>query len=456
MRRLFYGKLLYPAYHGIRRDGILPAVRALHATERARPAELEALQREKLLRLLRFADAHVPFYQTLFRERGERPEALAEPGRLRELPILTKEIIRDAGARLQASPAAGRSAYANSTSGSTGEPLRFLTDRAAHAARMADELRGKSWTGYRLGDREVSLWGAPMDVDRATRWRGRLHSLVTGHVLLSSYELGEAHLGAYAARIDRLRPQLMVAYPSALEVLARHCAEQGRSLRAPPPAIITSAETLWPHQRELFEQVFSTRVYNRYGCREVGAIAHQCRAGGMHASTDRLLVEIVDERGRACAPGEWGELLITDLDSLAMPFIRYRIGDRAAWAAAEACPCGVALPLLEGVEGRSMDAVLGRQGQRVGGTFWTILLRSRPGFRQFQVVQDTSGSISIRYVPERDLNPETLAYFTGKIRERLGEDLVVRYEAVERVPIGASGKLRVVMSDYRPKRAVNE
>jgi len=455
--RALYSQVLYPAYHGARRDGVLGANRRAAASQWWDAEELAEHQHARLARLLRFAASHVPFYRDAIRSLGASPDELAASGGWRALPVQTKDLIRREGSRLRAEPEGGRRAFANSTSGSTGEPLRFLTDAVSHSLRRADELRGKTWTGYRLGDREIALWQSPLDLGRAKKLRGRLHALVTRYSVLSSFDLTPARMDAYLAQIRRLRPRLLLAYPSALEVFARHCAERGERDVLIGAAIVTSAESLWDYQRALFADTFGVPVFNRYGCREVGPIAHECEAHRhLHVSADRLLLEIVDADGAPCPPGQWGELLITDLENLAMPFIRYQIGDRAAWAPSETCACGRGLPMLLGVEGRSMDVIRSPAGGVVGGTFWTVLLRSRPGLRQFQVVQEADGAITVRYVPDESFTPGVLDYFTTRVRETLGDSMAVRYDRVEKIRLSASGKLRLVESRYRQRATVKE
>ena len=222
-RRLLYGDLVYPAYHALKRDGINTARRELAESEWYDADALAALQRKKLERLLRFAAQHVPYYAETLRRLDRRPDDLVNPDRFRELPLLEKSIIRREGSRLHAPPSSGRRGYPNSTSGSTGEPLRFLTDTRAHAYRMADGLRGKGLAGFSLGDKEVALWGAEIEIRRSRRWRGQIHGFITGHKLLSSFDLSVERLDAYIATIQRFRPSLMVGYPSALEAFANHC-----------------------------------------------------------------------------------------------------------------------------------------------------------------------------------------------------------------------------------------
>jgi phenylacetate-CoA ligase len=449
MLNYLYGRWGYPLNHALKRDGVNDAARELKESQWEDAESLDARQRIRLTQLLEFAGTHVPYYAGLFRDLNRSAGDFVDPAAYHLIPVLTKDIIRRHLADLQADPGSGRRGYRNRTSGSTGESLHFITDLRSHAYRLADEYRGKTWTGFTRGDREAILWGAPMDIKRSERWRARLRGLLAGQLFLSAYDLSPQRLDEYVDAIRQFRPKLMIGYPSALEVFARHCLHAGVSLRPHPRSIIASAETLWDHQRDLFKEAFGCEVYNRYGSREMGVIAHECAAhAGLHVSSDRLLLEIVDDEGRPCPPGQWGEMLITDLQSYAMPMIRYRIADRAAWATQSDCPCGRRLPLLSGVEGRSMDVVTSPNGQRLGGTFWTILLKSRPGLEWFQVVQDSSAAITVSYVPTSGFNPAVLDYFRAQIKERLGEDIIVGFREVEKIELTDSGKHRLVISNY--------
>lgn len=91
-------------------------------------------------------------------------------------------------------------------------------------------------------------------------------------------------------------------------------------------SIITSGETLYPWQREGIEEVFGKCLYDRYGCREFGNIAHQCEEQECyHVNMERFFLEIVDKNGEWVKEGERGELVVTDLDNYGYPFIRYKI-----------------------------------------------------------------------------------------------------------------------------------
>ena len=111
-------------------------------------------------------------------------------------------------------------------------------------------------------------------------------------------------------------------------------------------AIFCTGEVLYDHQRELISETFGVPVANGYGARDAGFIAHECPAGKMHIAAEHVIVEILDESGQSVPKGEVGEIVITNLDGYAMPFIRYKTGDLGALAD-EQCPCGRGLPLMK-------------------------------------------------------------------------------------------------------------
>jgi phenylacetate-CoA ligase len=445
VERWFFGNVLYPAYHTVKRDPVLRNIAELDRNQWLSTTQLQELQLRKLERLLRHAASHVPYYRDLLSGASD-----FSPRTLRSLPPLTKAIVRRESKRLVAENAVPGELHKNSTSGSTGEPLYFYTDENSLSCRKAAVARNKSWAGLKRGDRELLLWGSPIDKARAARLRGRVHSWLTRSRLVSSYNLSQEELGKCLRIIASSRPRLITAYPSVLEELAREYRRGGY----PPlgvPAFITSAETLYPHQRKLFEETFQAQIFNRYGSREVGDIAQECEQHtGLHINCDRVFVEVVREDLTACDPGEPGSVLVTDLDNFGMPLIRYAIGDRAALAApGSTCACGRGLPRLEDVAGRAFDVIRFPNGSAVGGTYWTILLRTRPGIDRFQVVQQQLDEITIRYMADAPLPRETADFVRGEIAKRAGDAFRVKFDRVTEIAAGAGGKQRIVLSELK-------
>jgi phenylacetate-CoA ligase len=284
------------------------------------------------------------------------------------------------------------------------------------------------------------VWGAPRDRP-ADAWRSRLRDAVLREPLwLDAGLLTEERMRHFHSELHRYRPRIVRAYAGALALFARFL--QSRGLEAyRPHSIITSAEVLEDADRSLMETTFGCRVFNRYGCREVSVVASECPAhSGLHVMAEGLYVEIETAHGPA-APGEVGAVLITDLLNGAMPLIRYRVGDMAAWADGD-CPCGRGLPRLTKVAGRVTDFLVGADGRLVSGVFLaTYVVAQRPSLGQVQIVQSQAGAVTYRIRPGRYFDPVAdVAYLRRATREHLGAEALVEWELANDLPPEPSGK----------------
>ncbi len=444
LERWLFGSVIYPAYHTLKRDAVLRHIAEYERNQWLSPHHIAEIQARKLNALVGHATTRVPYYRQLTRGPVNGSFGLKE---LSQLPPLTKAIIRKEGRALLAENACESDLESNSTSGSTGEPLYFFTDQRSSDCRKASVVRNGRWAGIDLGDREIRLWGSPIDIKKSQALRGRLHGWLTRSRLISAYDLSRESLREYLRIINAFQPQLLISYPSVLEELTLEARRSGIRVKS-PRAIIVSAEMTYPHQRDLFESVLGSPVFNRYGSREVGDIAQECEVHDeLHVNADRILVEIVRPDLAPCEADEVGDVLITDLDNYGMPLIRYAIGDRAALSRRDSCACGRGLPLIARIEGRSLDIVRFPNGAAVGGTYWTILLRTRPGISQFQVVQKSPREVTIRYVSEHPLGAELLDVVKRDVEKRAGPGFQVIFERVSVIPRNAAGKRRLVTSE---------
>jgi phenylacetate-CoA ligase len=106
-------------------------------------------------------------------------------------------------------------------------------------------------------------------------------------------------------------------------------------------------------------------MVDMYTCQEAGYLALQCPDHPhYHVQSENVLLEVVDDQGLPCAPGEVGRVLVTSLNNFATPLIRYEIGDYAEVGAA--CSCGRGLPVLKRIMGRYRNLLTLPDGTRAG------------------------------------------------------------------------------------------
>ena len=446
----FYRNCLYPVYHRIKKDGVIKAQNEIRAFMAKSPAERENIQRSKLRNLLQHAYNHFPFYRQRFEAAGvDHNDPIMQ---FNEIPPLTKDVIRKNISAIRLSDENGSTRLVqSSTSGSTGEKLFFYFDRYCQSMRKATLLFDFEQLGLKNGVKVAKLWGAPMDIDVASSIRGRMHAILTRQLMLSTYQLSDAHMHQYANQLQSFKPELLISYPSPLVSFCKFIDGANRSFKS-LKFIITSAEQLFDWQRKIIEKTFNCPVMNRYGSREFGDIAHEFPGHqGLHIHSFRIYLEILNEHNQPVSNGERGHIHITDLDNYGMPFIRYRIEDAGEWQSVQHTTTAYGLPVLSSVDGRSFDVVEAPNGNRLGGTFWTILLRSRPGIKQFQLVQKRKDHIVISYISEDTtsgpLDDVTCHYLIERIQEKCGNKMTVEFNHVKNLEQTSSGKTRLVISE---------
>jgi phenylacetate-CoA ligase len=435
--------LLFPLHERIKGHSTVAARIGLEDTQWWSGPRLRELQLQRLKRLLVHAREQVPYYEEVFAREGFEPEQVQALEELRRLPFLEKPEIRTNLERLTAKNA-GPLVRSN-TGGSGGEPLQFFLGKERVSHDVAAKWRATRWWGVDIGDREIVVWGSPIELGAQDRIRG-FRDLLFRTSLLSAFEMSEDRLDEFVASIQSARPRMLFGYPSALAHIAGHARKRGQRLDNLGIAVVfVTSERLYEYQRELISETLGCRVANGYGGRDAGFIAHECPEGGMHITAEDVIVEIVDHHGHAVPTGEAGEIVVTHLASKDFPFIRYKTGDVGALDAGS-CPCGRGLPLLGALEGRTTDFVVAADGTVLHGLALIYVVRAVPGIQKFKIVQESREHTRIFLVPDETFRAESLDEIRVGVTRRLGESVQVSVELVSSIAPERSGKHRYVVS----------
>jgi phenylacetate-CoA ligase len=422
--------------------------------------ELARAQQPQLAWLVQWAARQVPHYegtdwaraagQALSGSLTRDPEAF--PALWRTLPVLTKPELRALGSRLNArSLPPGHGPHGTlRTSGSTGIAVevrstavtRLLWDALTvreHLWFRRDFTRRAGFIRFRKRDQRDTDgqvnpgWGPPV----ALLYRSGPSSAI--HIGRPLEEVAD-----WLIRFD---PAYLLAYPSIMGPLMDAVAARGGR----PPALEEVRLISEPLDRELQARLateWQVRVTDLYSANEVGYIAFRCREqGNLHVQSESLLVEILDDAGEPCAPGETGRVVITSLHNLASPLLRYEIGDYAE--VGEPCKCGRGLPVLARVMGRVRNLIRTPDGRR----YWPVSLgriRSVQPIIQTQFVQTALDAVELRVVLSRDLSAEEIADAVQKARQCLGYPFQVTVVPVAEIPRGPTGKFEEFLSLVDP------
>jgi len=411
------------------------------------PASLGAATDADLRRIVVHAYESSPYYRRAFDEAGFHPAQWSGRQDMALLPFLTKELLREHKAEMVSSRFRREDLLLSFTGGTTGAQTSFFLDKSCRTARHGRQWGMLRFCGYAPGMRRGLVWGVDDDLLPEVMRGGlkeKLRKFAGSEEVLSCSKMDPHSMQAYHARLLRFRPTVLYGYPSALVELARFIEAHGLQ-RIAVRRIITTAERLTPAYRRLLEELFDGEVFDLYATRDYGCIGFECaRHEGYHIDVGSVYLEIVND-GRPVAPGETGEIVVTDLLNFGMPMIRSRTGDMGALAPAP-CPCGSPLPLLQGLDGRASDVVFRTDGTMVPGLILTDFCADIEAIRLIQFVQKTLDRIDVLVVATDGFTEEARQAIARHVRQVMGEQMNVHVERVGDLGRNPrSGKLREIL-----------
>jgi len=415
---------------------------------RISPEELERHQLQRLRKTLELAYERVPLYRERFDKAGVHPDLLESAEDLARFPITEKDDVRDAfptgcvvrGTRLE-------DCRIQQTSGSSGQCMEIAIDRWSDDQRTLFTQRVYGLVGFSFWKRMAYLFPYPLPLQKNVGLYRNRH--------ISTNDAPERIL----AQLRSFRPHLLAATPSDLFDLMEELDEDLTELAL--ERICVHSEPMSRDERAHIEARFGCPVSTNYYCNEVWAIGTECRAGQLHQFPDNVVVEIVDNRGHALPRGEIGNVLVTSLNNFVQPFIRYRVGDLAAWSTeTDTCECGLTLPRLRVLEGRDDDYIELCNGRRVHPSKLTVAVKkpcfAHPGaqiYRDYRITQDEFRHVTIQIVPGRDREWLEACTRDSKlnVQQVLGPGFGVDLRIVAALQRGSGGKRKIVERLHRER-----
>jgi len=412
----------------------------LERSQRYPLERLIELQVAKLRKLLADSATNVPYYAKLLNDAGVNPET-ADHSDLLKLPPLTKSIIRENFDNLTNLRFRKADLKKKSSGGSTGEPVHVLQTRDSKLFNAALAYRNNLWTGWYPGAVHYKVWGAWKDLTKMdSSPKKRLFNYIYNFHTINAFSVTDETLKNMYNTFRRRPPTLLESYSNILDEFSKFIKHnQLEPLKV--AGVVSSAGSLYGHQRKTIQRTISPNVFNRYGCREFGGIAHECEAhDGMHINMERFIVEYHNQDQTGL-----GEVLITDLENPAFPMIRYKIGDMARPLDAE-CGCGRKLLSIESVEGRTTDMIITPEGTRVSGLLFPHLFKEFDGIVAGQVIQDSVDEIDLLLKTRKSFSDHDQENLVNTIAEYVGASVKINVKHVENIKITPTGKYRPVIS----------
>lgn len=406
------------------------------------------MPRERLI--VQHAYKNVPFYHELFKKEGILPDDIAKLSDLQSLSILTKEGLRDNYLHLAARNCDRYKPKEETTSGSTGNPVKFLSDKSSRALEFAFYWRHWGWAGYRLGDRFAELSSHYFlkrphrveDIFSINRFLGR--------VVLNSLRISPDAIAHFAKPLRKYKPKFLKGLASTLYFFALWMHRNGiddLSFRA----VVSTGETLTGKYRSLIEKVFHCPVLDSYGHMERTVAISQCSKGGYHINSEYGILDSINSRPQSGGHSYIGSIIGTSLHNFAMPLIRYEVGDLVEfYDDPPVCPCGRTLPLIKAIHGRHEDIIVTPDRRYVTSIF--IALDFVKGFDFGQFIQERKDSLVANLIKDRNYEQKDEEELMNVLRNFVGDNMKIRisYIKPEQIVRDASGKIRMVISLLKP------
>ena len=197
------------------------------------------------------------------------------------------------------------------TGGSSGQPLIFNFGKARQASDAAGRIRARRWWGVNVGEPEVYLWGAPVELNKTDLIK-TIRDRLLNQLVLNAFEMSPDNMSIYLTAIEKFKPRCIYGYASSVALLASYALHTGRQLKLPDLKVVcTTGEPLYPEQRKLISEFFNVPVANEYGSRDVGFTAHENSHQQMLLISESDILEVLDAEGQPVKPGEIGEAVMT-------------------------------------------------------------------------------------------------------------------------------------------------
>lgn len=411
---------------------------------------LQQSQLEQFARLATHAASQSSFFRERLLQAGLDASQPWTPETFSSIPLLTRaELMQQAEhIHCRALPGNHGAVQQVQTSGSTGQVVTVRRTEVTQLIWLSLTMREHLWhqRDFAATLAVIKALTPTMDdpAEAARIGWGHPASLLfdTGPSYAQPLAMDVARQAAWLTRID---PHYLLTYPSNLGALLDRW-ENGDTLPASLRQVRTIGETLHPGLRERCKALGDIGIVDMYSSQEVGLIALQCPETGLyHLQSESLIVEVLDDAGQPCAPGEIGRVVITDLHNFATPLIRYEIRDYAE--VGPACPCGRGLPTLTRIMGRRRNMVVFPDGRKHWPLIGSHDFHAVADIRQYQAIQHSLDDVEIRLRVAMPLTAAQESKLTAQIHSALGHPFPLRFSYFDQeLPRTKGGKFEEFVS----------
>lgn len=435
---IYAAKCIFYMVRFLRREPIYSSIMNVKGFDDTK--NIQEAQWIRLEKVIRDADKYIPYYRETWQSQAICINEIKNFSDFSRIPLLTKDIVRNNQHKLKNKQI--KLHDYRSTSGSSGAPLKFYKDRLSTSYLDAVMYHAYSWHGIKIGDKQIRFWGIPNNLK--DRLIVNIKDLIMNRIRLSAFDVSKKTFINFAERIERFNPDYFYGYPSMIYLFAKFLREEKikiHNLRL--KAIISTGEQLFEHQKNIMQDVFHTKVINEYGCAEVGVMGFECAEGNLHVMSPNIYLEVVNKDGEAILDEE-GAICVTELNTMSVPFIRYKIGDRGIYYSNK-CKCGLKYPIFNVLHGRIDDFIITPDGRKVYDAILAYTFKK--GIISFKAIQKDIKTLYIYLIPDKNYNKELEQEYINTFKKLISSQMEFIIHCVNEITPEPSGKLRYFRSE---------
>jgi len=392
----------------------------------------------------------VPYYQQSLRDVGFSTHEIFTPMNWSHIPILNRSSLIEYAKQIKSfgiPPEHGRIA-GKKTSGSSGNPVSVLGTEITALFWYAFTLRDHLWHERDVSGKLVAIRSGRDAEDPNGVYKQPSWGIASNLVFNSGPSILFYHLLPIERQAELLLehdPDYLLVYPDVVLRLALFFRKH--KLRLPNlKQIMTYGEATTPEVRTACSKVWGVETKDTYSAEEVGYIALQCpETDNYHIQSESLLVEVIDDEGEPCGPGEIGRVILTALHNFALPLIRYEIGDYAE--VGKPCPCGRGLPTLKRILGRKRNQTILPDGRRLWPKLSSDIWSGINEIDCIQIKQKILNHLEIGVVTSTPLSLINEDKLTRSLHQVFGHPFECTYTYLSDIPRHANGKFEPFISE---------
>lgn len=320
--------------------------------------EIIALQEKKLFETLKYVSEKSAYYKGIFKTHNIEVEKFSSLEDLENIPFTTKDDLANYNDEFLCVDKKHIADFVT-TSGTINDPVTFyLTAKDLERLAYNEEISLRC-----AGGNENDIYQLTTTIDKQFM-AGLAYFLGIRKLNAGIIRVGPGTPHLQWESINRFSPTVLIAIPSFIPKLISYAIEHGIDFKSTTvKSIVCIGEPVRNADfslNELGKRICSqwdVKLYSTYASTEMGAAFTECEMGlGGHHHPELLILEVVDDNGKAIGDGELGEVVVTTLGVEGMPLLRYKTGDLCNVHYGQ-CECGRRTTRLGPVVGRKQQMI---------------------------------------------------------------------------------------------------